>query len=228
MGPNSPEAIIFRYQHPDYNAFRMDMNYWGENALSPIDESKIPIWQLDVQLAEQDAKYDSLKTTAERQAYLEQNRSYWNDRLRRQAYQLEIPYRYISNYLDWNQMTKPANWKAKTGTDLWYEDDWFLIENDGFYKEVYLGIFGNQKADFRTVPSRDVFDKYLEYLSLPEGNARKNYRFENIDLDDWLVIKFGYTPIRDQLEDIITPSPQEQSFEEYWDSIVAYLESQLK
>ena len=48
------------------------------------------------------------------------------------------------------------------------------------------------------MPTREVFDKYLEYLKLSLGDRRTYYRSTNLDLDAWLVLKFGYTSIVDR------------------------------
>ena len=103
-----------------------------------------------------------------------------------------VPENQVANYVTFFSLKKPK------GVTVWYEDDWFLIEHPEFYQTVYLGIQENQRADFRTVPTRKVFDKYQAYLDLPLGKRRDDYRFANQDLDAWLVLKFDYTPITEK------------------------------
>ncbi len=90
----------------------------------------------------------------------------------------------IDNYVSYNSLEKPL------GQDEWYEDDWFLMENPEFYEQVYKGILGNEKRNFSKVPSRAVFDKYLQYLQIDsrQQTQRENFRWDNLDLDDWLLL----------------------------------------
>ena len=119
------------------------------------------------------------------------------DNLRMAAYKLYVPDAHIENYVGYYTLIgkgKPDNWAAQKGTDLWYEDDWYLMEHTDFYKDVYLKVLGNQGRDFTKVPAREVFNKYLTYLTLAKGDARMQYRIDNPDLDAWGGIKFGWKP----------------------------------
>ena len=121
--------------------------------------------------------------------------------LRRNAYGKFVPEQYIDTYVGYYTIIgegKPENWKLDTGTDLWYADDWFLIENIEFYREVYRDLMGNEKKDFTTVPSREVFSLYLRYLKLPHLKAKDDFRMAHLDLDAWLVWKFDYTPVEEK------------------------------
>lgn len=123
------------------------------------------------------------------------------DELRMAGYLKYVPEQYIGDYVGYYTIIgegKPEYWKEDTGTDDWYEDDWFFIEHMDFYREVYIKLFGNERKDFSKVPSRAIFDKYLEYLQEDTGKKRQDYRFENLDLDDWLVFSKGYKPIKEQ------------------------------
>ena len=87
----------------------------------------------------------------------------------------------------------------------WYEDDWYLMEHQDFYKQIYIEQLRLLPKDFTKVPTRAVFGKHLQYLSLkdsqgePDRAARRMFRLMNLDLDAWLVLAGGYTPI--------TPTP---------------------
>jgi hypothetical protein len=57
----------------------------------------------------------------------------------------------------------------------------------------------NEKRDFSKVPSRDVFQKYAHYVNLTEGKPRDDYRWENPDLEEWLLLtKKVITHIKEQ------------------------------
>ncbi len=126
--------------------------------------------------------------------------------IRRNGYGAFVPEQFIDAYVAYYKLIgegKPANWKLDTGTDLWYEDDWFMEENIEFYKNVYMNPRHNdgvqhEKWDFTKVPPREVFTKYLVYLALPHLKAKDDYRWNNPELDAWLVLKFDYTPIAEK------------------------------
>ncbi|KKN45281.1 hypothetical protein LCGC14_0684670 [marine sediment metagenome] len=125
------------------------------------------------------------------------------DELRRNAYGKFVPETLVSNYVGYYTIIgegKPDNYEDVNKTDLWYDDDWFLRENIEFYEQVYKGILENEKRDFSKVPSREIFSKYLEYLQIDARQAklRDDFRWDNLDLDDWLVLKFDYTPVTEK------------------------------
>jgi len=113
----------------------------------------------------------------------------------------KVPTREVyAKYLGYlkEKKVKPDDWEDVNKTDLWYEDDWYLIEHPDIYEEVYLGFQGNKPRDFSKVPTRDIFAKYLEYVKLPTGKRRLDYRYENPSLDAWMVLKFGLVPAAEQ------------------------------
>lgn len=121
--------------------------------------------------------------------------------IRRNGYGAFVPEQFIDAYVGYYKLIgegKPANWKLNTGTDLWYDDDWFMMENMGFYREVYIGLFGKERLDFTKVPTREVFNQYLTYLALPHLKSKDDFRWNNRELDAWLVLKFDYTPIAEK------------------------------
>ncbi len=121
--------------------------------------------------------------------------------IRRNGYGKFVPEEQVNNYVGYYKIIgegKPKNWSFNTGTELWYEDDWFMMEHMDFYREVYRGLLGNEAMDFRKVPTRAVFNDYLNYLALPHLAAKDDFRAENLELDAWLVLKFGYTPIAEK------------------------------
>ena len=126
--------------------------------------------------------------------------------IRRNGYGAFVPEQFIDAYVGYYKLIgegKPANWKLDTGTDLWYDDDWFMMENIEFYKNVYMNPKHNdgvqhEKWDFTKVPTREVFNLYLTYLTLPHLKSKDDFRWNNPELDAWLVLKFDYTPIAEK------------------------------
>jgi hypothetical protein len=216
---NSSECYLWRHNNKGYDAFRTNVDIFGKDALDPLELEELPIWRIDVDFAKQDEeyqaildKYEGKEETAETRAYLydaEGNPTeYCLKRYERIAYKKGIPTTYktakgnpIDDFVDYSTnpaLSKPDNWERKTGTDLWFEDDWWMMEHKDFYKEVYLGILGNERKDYRKVPTRAVFKKYLVYLDLYTDFDRKNYRLNNLDLDDWGQARFGWKSITEQ------------------------------
>ncbi len=322
IGSSSAEVMLFRVDNPDYDKWRQDTAIWEDQALKPVDQSKIPGWRIDVKYRKEDAEYNAIKNPlpAEqsrlRDQYMATHEVYRKDDRRREAYALtnsktgeKFPTSEVENYVAYNEISvkgfrqerflianpnftkamhdikgldlpdpkkipavqyddiydqykdlfdelesaseerrkvlrfdqsgkytqfglaelkrnaygafvsvkytspdakgnpiddyvgyykiigegKPKNWKSISGTDLpWYEDDWWMIDHPDYYKEVYLNkdIYpDHQRKDYRKVPTREVFAKYLIYLNdKVEGKPREDYRFNNSDLEDWLLL----------------------------------------
>ncbi len=188
----------------------------GWMPLKYTHEQQVKIWEIDKQYSTEDEEYKTgipekhknVEDPKERDKLIAQDRAdmltgnneYARKRIERQAYEKDVPLTYskedakgdpISDYISWNldpELQKPADWKKKTGTDLWFEDDWFLMEHKDFYKEIYKGVLGKQAKDYRgtnTLPTEEVFEKYLVYLT-KTYRMRENYRFYNQDLEDWM------------------------------------------
>ncbi len=74
-----------------------------------------------------------------------------------------------------------------------FEDDWYLREREEFYRTmVDKGSW--KERDFTKVPTREVWELFAYYNSLPEGTARMEYRLQHKELNDWLVLAKGYKP----------------------------------
>jgi len=121
---------------------------------------------------------------------------------RREAYEKIMPEEQVENFVDFRNTIKPDNWEDITGTDLYYEDQWFMQDNPDFYKDVYLNpkywTDPHTKMKFDKVPTREVFKKYVYHLTLSEGKERNDDRWDNLDLDEWLVRAFGYVSVIEQ------------------------------
>jgi len=105
------------------------------------------------------------------------------EELKVKAYDKKVPLEHIDNYVAFYSITKPEDYPDMP----FYEDDFFLIENPTFYKEVYLGTLGNQRADFRLVPpTRKLLDKWIAYNRIKFNQAKRDqFRLDNPDLDKW-------------------------------------------
>jgi len=104
------------------------------------------------------------------------------DKLRITAYEKEVPENQLDTYVSYYSIEKPEDYPKNT---TYWEDDWFLVEHPDFYKEVYIGVLGNQERDFTKVPTREVGAKYIHYKTLTSQMERDQYRLDNPDLDEW-------------------------------------------
>jgi len=154
--------------------------------------------------------------------------------IRRNGYEKFVPEQHIQSYVGYYKIIgegKPKNWKLNTGTDLWYDDDWYMWEHKDFYQEVYMNPKywdkPHEKWDFIKVPTREVFNKYLEYLAIDSrlGKAREDYRAHNKDLDAWGVIAFDWVPISEKKrKEALTPY---EKFIEGWTTKGGEIEEKL-
>ena len=109
-----------------------------------------------------------------------------------------MPEKHTESYVGYYKIIgegKPKDLKVRTGTDLYFEDDWFMIEHPDFYKEVYLGILKNERKNYIKVPTRKVFAKYQQYVNIGTDRQQREYRLANLDLDEWGQIAFGWKSI---------------------------------
>jgi len=104
-------------------------------------------------------------------------------RIKVQAYDDGVPESYIDMVVEFKQMPIKG-----------YDQERFLQKNEDFYRDVWLGVWGNKPIDFTKVPSEKVEALLEQYDALPAGEARLKLRCKNKELDDWLVNTKGFTP----------------------------------
>jgi len=188
FGDNSSEAMLWLLDNPEVYQWAID----NELLTDRMEElrQREPILRINVQFREQDEQYDALTTDAARDAFLLENPTYYEARYRRHAYEKDVPERYHPEYIEWHtspDLKKPDDWEDRTNQDRWYEDDWYLQEHPEFHQMlVDLGIWKGLKT-FENVPTKEVFNKWLEYNRIDSDNRdeRYQYRLDNPDLDKW-------------------------------------------
>ncbi len=161
------------------------------NTLRPANVSLIA-WGSKTPGQKRDALAD-----ADRQKLFDANRDFFVGYYRREAYDMRLTN--IDDFVGYKDIIRKGK---PEGQDQWFDEDWYLMEHPKFYKEMtdlYVKTDGKQgwkPKDFNKVPTRQVFALYLNYKRLPEGGvAREIYRKNHLDLDAWLVKKFGLKPI---------------------------------
>lgn len=112
--------------------------------------------------------------------------------VRRNGHGIFVSDKYIERFVEWQVIEKegtPTDWpKDKSGNPLtWYEDDWYLIDHPSFYEAIYLNHLRLTERKLNLVPTPEVFDKYVEYIGLIPGKPREDLRFNNPDLEAWLL-----------------------------------------
>ncbi len=170
-----------------------------------------PVLRLNAELREQDEIYEAFATTEEREAYLEDNLDYHEDRRRRDAFGIEdFPEEQIETYVDFytnSDLKKPDDWDDRLG---WYEDDWWLIDHRDFYDMMFDLKIWKEQRDFSVVPTREVFELFIIYTGLPLGQTRLDYRAQHPDLESWMVDAKGYSPLEGRGDETADLSRSEQ------------------
>ena len=101
-----------------------------------------------------------------------------------------LPDLQVENYVEWytsKELRRPEDW---ADTLPWYEDDWWKQEHEEFVKLMVDSGKWKQPV-FVNVPTREVFDLYLEWQRTELGKARREFEAANPELDKWLHDKFG-------------------------------------
>ncbi|KKN31729.1 hypothetical protein LCGC14_0821140, partial [marine sediment metagenome] len=197
----SAEALVWLLDHPETYDWAI-----GKGLLTDRkDELKErePILRIDVKWRTQDEEYDAIQDpddrlqTQLRQDYLDANPEYTKQRRVRDALGIrhpddffrKFPTEQIDTYVRWytdKKLDRPDD------ADVWYEDDWFLMEHSEFYDSMLsFGVF-KERRDFRLVPMKDgkpdrvLGGKYIKYLGIKNNqSARDQFRLANPDLDEW-------------------------------------------
>ena len=237
FGSGSSEALVWLLDHPDTYDWAI-ANELLEDRKKELLERE-PILRIDVKYATEDDWYNegiparhagvAYKNRAardagiaeERSRYLADNPEYNKARYRRDAYGLKdenfnpFPDELVETYVDYYtnpDLKKPDDWEETSGTDEWYEDDWFLQENPEFHQAlVDYGKF-TELRDLSKVPTREVFTLYQEYLGIEGSQARLNFRHAHPDLENWMVEAKGFKPVGDRW----TTTDPELANKKYW------------
>ena len=238
-GGSSLEVKLNRYDNPSLNDFLMSEDYWGATAAEPLygeydqdylDRWLVPRWRLEVKHRGDTAQYKAIlkkytgtEEDEQRRGFLYKNgqpTEYCLAYYQIKAYQKKIPVEYQRDYITWY-----TDLKLKEKPDYYpdnvayYEDDWFLMSHEGFYQDVYLGILHNEERKFDNVPTKKVLNQYISYLDLDKGKERADYRHENKEFDDWLLLTGKVSISIDEKRRRTNLTPAEKR-EEDWQDIL--------
>ncbi|KKN76521.1 hypothetical protein LCGC14_0370300 [marine sediment metagenome] len=154
-------ANLYRFDNPNYNAFRMDTTIHGEQALKEIDESRVPIWRIDVEFRDQDEEYNDIKSddpVEQREArdeFLEDNEGYRMARREREAYEIGVTDTgLVEAYVAYYELPTKG-----------FRQERFLKDNSKFYNEVYRNKdrMNLAKVDFTKIPDVQFDDLSEEW-----------------------------------------------------------------
>ena len=133
IGSSSAEVMLYRVDNADYDAFRTDTAIWDNQALTPLDRSRIPIWRIDVKYRKEDAEYNAIKNPLPveqvrlRAEYMATHEAYRKDDRRREAYKLtnsktgeKFPDAQVENYIGYYELSEKGQ-----------ERERFLVMNGG-------------------------------------------------------------------------------------------------
>jgi hypothetical protein len=213
FGPTSAEAKLYKLDNSEYFAWGLEQGIWTDDG-SDWNED---ILRLQVNYQEDFDKYENygdiksplyISNDGQR-ADAREAMLFENDKMTSfgvayytiNALQKNIPENLVTTYVDYYGIRKKEGVDYSAG---WYEDDWFLMSHPEFYQAMLnLGIWTEPK-DFSKVPTKEVYELYQEYSGLrdstgkPDKQARLNFRHEHPDLDNWLVLAQGLTPVGDR------------------------------
>ena len=199
FSPNSSQAKMYRFNSTELNALGTNDEVFNWDDL---DESKVPIWTIDVTYRVEDDEYDAIDgdDAAGRKAYLRgeglegealvRREEYHKKRYERQALKLEFPK--VDEYVAWHtdsELERPADLESKIP---FYEDDWYLMEHPEFYQAMLdAGIFTEKKNWKQTPTDRQIGADYIGYKNLlaedAPGMELDKYRTEHPEMDKWAV-----------------------------------------
>ncbi|KKL44622.1 hypothetical protein LCGC14_2363830, partial [marine sediment metagenome] len=198
-GSNSPQAKLYRFDHPNLQAFGERENTFGWET---INQDDVPIWAIDAEFWSEDQDYqaildkfeDPVKQGEAIDALLKTHPGYNIGRRRREALRigwLGQPY-IINNYIEWHTDSSLKRPDDREASLPFYEDDWYLMEHPEFYQAMLKAEIFTTRRDFRLVPMKNgkpdrvVGKKYIEYLLIKFNQSeRDQFRLDNPDLDEW-------------------------------------------
>jgi hypothetical protein len=176
---NSAQAKLWKLEHSDFTNWAMENWNWTGTE----DYRGMEYYQLQIQWADKEKQYDAVTGDTAKQQFLQANPDYWSARLTIRAMDYEVPEDYVPLYVQYYQMSTAG-----------YDQERFLMEHKDYYKDVWLGILGNQPKDFSKIPTVKE-EKLLNYYdSLATGTPRLQARCKDAELDAALVRIRGLTP----------------------------------
>ena len=201
FGDNSAEASTWLIDHPETYNWAIEQKLLTDRKDELAERE--PILRIDVKWREQDEAYEAILDendrvqAQKREAYLNANFEYSKQRRVRDALGIrhpndffrKFPSEHIDNYVKWytgKSLEKPDDWTL----DVWYEDDWFLMENPEFHDAmVDFGVF-TERRDFKLVPpTRELGAEYIGYKRLLAKDAPRieldKYRLALPNMDRW-------------------------------------------
>ncbi|MFA7218607.1 MAG: hypothetical protein WC057_08430, partial [Dehalococcoidales bacterium] len=202
------------YEQPSYDhqqLFLKENPDFAEVINATVSERPLESLKLEVKWHDNKVEFNELDRQG-RMEYLQNNPEYAKARRMIEAYDMGLPEHLHDAYINWyvdDKLEKPDDWKERTGTDEFYERDWFLMENPEFYKAmVDAGIW--EEKSFDKVPTREVFDLYLQYKKLKTTKEKDNFRWNHRDLDEWMLLTGKVSISIEEKERRAGETPQEK------------------
>jgi hypothetical protein len=206
-GGNSIEARLYKLQNPDYLEWGIENLGWGslENEDIKILELRVEykdLFTLYSAYGDKNSKYyieNDIEREEARQKLYKDNPEFYKAKYTIEAYKLKIPDNMVDTYVEW-YTAKPTKatdkWYEEHPNEVFYGDEWWLQDHMEFY-EMMVSMELLAPIDFSKVPTKEVFELYKQYKDLPSKPqaTRQEFRRQHPELDKWLVLAFGYTPI---------------------------------
>ncbi len=189
FGAGSTEAKLWLIENPDIHKWALDQGLltddgadWNENVLN-----------LRILTDELDTKYDDYGNSesalyiedeelrGEARDKLKADNPEWVDNMRRiDGYSKGVSEGLIEKYTEYYRLPRAG-----------YDQERFLMENEDYYNDVWLGVLENQPKDFDRIPSVEVEALYEQWQRMDLGKQRRDFEAKYPELDQWLHLTKG-------------------------------------
>jgi hypothetical protein len=165
VGSSSAEVMLYRVDNHEYDAWRGNVDVWGNQALKPVDQSRIPVWRIDVKYQKQDTEYQNIlnrygagQSKEQKQAteaYLGSNPEYATARIQRDGYTMGFDD--VSQWTEYNQLPDYGFWRERYRKD----NPDFDTEAKNLQREHGQNPWADiDPAKIPSQPYDDIYEKY--------------------------------------------------------------------
>ncbi len=169
-GKTEHEKDLFRFETPWFEQEGLSTGKFK----TPVAVKSVAALRLSIANQAKDDVYNRILEPVKKTQYLKGNPQYAVNRIQIEGLNKGVPENYIGNYVDWK-------YKKLSG----YALDRYMIAHLDFYNKVYKDILGEDRLDFRNVPSEALESQYRIYSDL-RSKEKARYLSTHGQLRAWL------------------------------------------
>jgi hypothetical protein len=166
----APDKELYRYLNPDFDAEGVKIGKFDK----PVFVKSVLARQLSIANQALDEQYSQIVTPVEQRAFLQANPKYAQSLVAIAGLNKGVPDAQINKYLEYKSIPTSG-----------YALERWMMANLPFYNQVYKGILGNDRLDFRDIPSQSIEVQYNVYKDL-RGAKKTAYRNSHSALRKWM------------------------------------------